>query len=58
MTLRIASGNSLVLQWLGFHTFTVEGPGLIADHYNPTSHAAWPGKKKKDCFSIGVVVMH
>lgn len=47
MTLRIASGNSLVLKWLGFHTFTVEGPGLIADHYNPTSHAAWPGKKKR-----------
>jgi len=41
MTLRIASGNSLVRQWLGFHTFTVEGLDLIADHHDPTRRRQW-----------------
>ena len=29
--LKAVMGNSLVVQWLGLHTFTAEGPGSIPD---------------------------
>ena len=48
----ITDGNSLAVQWLGLHAFTSEGPGSIPGRGNkiprdPTSHAAWPKKKKR-----------
>ena len=37
-----------MVQWLGLHTLTAEGPGLIPSHRTkiPTSHVAWPEKGK------------
>ena len=29
LSLKVTTGNSLVVQWLGFHALTAEAPGLI-----------------------------
>ena len=41
------AGNSLVVQWLGFHTFTDEGSGLIPDWETKILQALQQGQKKK-----------
>ena len=46
-------GNSLVVQWLGCHAFTAEGPGSIPDRGTKIPKAAWcsppaPQKRTKD----------
>ena len=42
-------GNSLVVQWLGLHTFTAKGPGLIPGQETKIhkSHSTAKKKKKK-----------
>ena len=40
-------GKSLVVQWLGFCTFTAEGPGLIPGRGTKIPQAAWCCQKKK-----------
>ena len=43
------TGISLVVQWLGLHALTAEGPGVqsLLGELNPTSHEAWQKKKLK-----------
>ena len=41
------AGNSLVVQWLGFHTFTDEGSGLIPGWETKILQALQQGQKKK-----------
>ena len=38
------TGNSLVLQWLGHHALTVEGPGSISGQGTKIPQAEWCGK--------------
>ena len=40
-------GNSLLIQWLGFHTFTAKGQGSIPDQETKIPQAMQPKKKKK-----------
>ena len=40
--------NSLVVQWVGLHTFTVKGLGSILGQADPTGCLAWPKKKKNN----------
>ena len=39
-------GNSLLIQWLGFHTFTAQGQGSIPDQETKIPQAMQPKKKK------------
>ena len=40
-------GNSVVVQWLGFSAFTVEGPGSIPGWGTDILQAVWRGLKEK-----------
>ena len=40
-------GNSLVIQWLGFHVSTAKGPGSIAGWGTGIPQAARSGQKKR-----------
>ena len=42
----IASGNSLVVQWLVLGAFTAEGPDSIPSQGTKIPQAAWRGQKK------------
>ena len=39
--IKICEGNSLAVQWLGFHTVTAEGPGSIPGQGTTIPQAAW-----------------
>ena len=43
----IDKGNSLVVQWLGLHTFTAEAPGLIPGRESEILQAPQCGPKKR-----------
>ena len=40
-------GNSLAVQWLGLHTFTIEGVGSISGWGTKVPQSAWHGQIKK-----------
>ena len=40
-------GNSLVVQWLGLHTFTAEGAGSIPGWGTKIPQAVWCGPSNK-----------
>ena len=44
-------GNSLVVQWLGFHIFTAKGPGLIPGQETKIYKSYSTAKKKKKIWS-------
>ena len=39
-------GNFLVVQWLGFHTFTAKGTGSIPSRGIKIPQASWPGQNQ------------
>ena len=41
-------GNSLVVQWLGLHAFTAEGPGSIPGRETKILQATWHDQKMKE----------
>ena len=43
--LKTVARNSLVVQWLGRHTFTAQGAGSIPGRGTKILPAAWHGKK-------------
>ena len=43
----VAQGNSLAVQWLGFHASTVGGMGLIPAWGTKIPHSPWCGQEKK-----------
>ena len=45
-------GNSLVVQWLGLHALTAEGPGSIPGRGTKIPQATWYGQKKKKAHFI------
>ena len=54
--LKLPRANSLAIQWLGLHTFTAVGPGLIPGRGTKIPHAAWCASyKQKYCHSFSVV---
>ena len=40
-------GNFLVVQWLGLHAFTAEGPGSILDQATKITQDMWHGTHTK-----------
>ena len=46
--LKMKTGNSLEVQWLGLHTFTAEGVGSIPGQGTKILQAAWCGQKIKN----------
>ena len=44
---KMLGGNSLVVQWLGLHTLTAEGPGLTPSQGTKIPQAVQCGQKKK-----------
>ena len=41
MNYNVFLGNSLVVQWLGLHAFTVKGPGSFPGRGTKISQVAW-----------------
>ena len=44
----VGGQNSLVVQWLGFRTLTVERPGSVPGWGTKIPQVAWLGQKKKE----------
>ena len=53
LSVRIHFGTSLVVQWLGLHTFTAEGTGSIPGQGTKIPQAAQRSQKKFICKTIG-----
>ena len=47
MTYKSSVGNSLAVQWLGLHAFTIVGPVLIPGQGTKIPQAMCCGQKKK-----------
>ena len=46
--LKKASGTSLVIQWLGFHTATIGDTGSIPGQGTNILHATWSSQKRNN----------
>ena len=55
--IRRGEGNSLVVQWLGLHTFPAKGPGSILGRGTKIPQATQRGKKRRGHREEGEVKM-